>query len=117
MASNIKINIEDAPKPGAKVVSFKGELDELSLDEVKNQLNSLLNDNKLQKILFDFSKLEFINSKGIGLIVSMHTHLTKNGRELLVAEAQQAVYDVISLVGLTSIIPYFESTEKAITSL
>jgi stage II sporulation protein AA (anti-sigma F factor antagonist) len=117
MDSNIKITISDAPKANAKVVIFEGELDEVSLDEVKVQMHELLNNNAVQKILLDFSKLEFINSKGIGYIVSMHTHMTKNGRQLMVADARQAVYDVISLVGLTSIIPYFETLDKAIAAL
>ena len=104
-------------KAGVKVVAIIGEMDEASLDPLKAQLDPLLEDMNVKTILFNLSNLEFINSKGIGYLVSVHTHLSKDQRVLILAGANETVMDVISLVGLTTIIKYFGTVEEAMSSL
>lgn len=113
MSSDFKVEVADGSTPQVKVVHLNGELDEISIENLKTYVDPLLSDANVAKIIFDFSNLEFINSKGIGYLVSVHTHLTKNGRTLAIAGAVEPVMDVISLVGLTSIIPYFTSLKDA----
>lgn len=116
--SELTINITDAAdKAGVKVVAIIGEMDEASLDPLKAQLDPLLEDMNVKTILFNLSNLEFINSKGIGYLVSVHTHLSKDQRVLILAGANETVMDVISLVGLTTIIKYFGTVEEAMSSL
>jgi stage II sporulation protein AA (anti-sigma F factor antagonist) len=113
MSHDFSVEIKEAGKPDAKVVVLNGELDEMSIDDLKAELDPHLNDKGLNELIFDLTNLEFINSKGIGYIVSVHTHLTKNKRAMKLAAASEAVMDVISLVGLTTIIPYFKTLEEA----
>ena len=117
MAAEFSVDVTDSANPAAKVLVFKGEFDESVLESLKAQLDPLLNDANIQALVLNFHDLEFINSKGIGFLVSMHTHLTKDGRKMLMADAQQAVMDVVSLVGLTTIIPYFATVDDAVASL
>ena len=112
MPSEIVITIQDGPSAETKIVAFSGELDESNLDRARTAIDPLLNDASVKVIIFDLSTLEFINSKGIGYFVSVHTHLSKNQRKLIMVSAKEAVMDVISLVGLTSIIPYFETVAQ-----
>ncbi len=117
MPSELLITIQDAGTPNAKVVALSGELDESNLDQIRTQLDPVLTDVSITKVLLDLTGLQFINSKGIGYIVSVHTHLSKDQRVLSMAAANEAVMDVISLVGLTSIIPYFATMDEALSSL
>ncbi|MCK5617346.1 STAS domain-containing protein [Candidatus Pacearchaeota archaeon] len=112
--SELTVALSDASAPGIKVVSLTGEMDESSLEGLKAQLDPLLNDLNIKVLLFDFTQLEFINSKGIGYLVSIHTHLSKDQREMKIASANEAVMDVITLVGLTTIIKYFNTVEEAL---
>lgn len=116
MTSNFSVNITDSSNPSIKVIELVGELDESRLEELKNSTDTVLNDSNVSSIIFNMANLEFINSKGIGFLVSFHTHLTKDGRKMILVAAQEAVMDVISLVGLTSIIPYFENVDEALAS-
>lgn len=97
-----------------KVVHLEGELDEITTEQLQQIINPLLNDQTIKTLIFDCSGLHFINSKGIGFLVEIHTHLSKDGRVLILIGASEAVMDVISLVGLTSIIPYYETVDEAI---
>jgi len=113
MSQDFSAEIADANKEGTKVVHLSGELDETSIEGLREKLDPLLNDRAVTQLILDLTNLEFINSKGIGYIVSIHTHLAKDSRVMKIAGANEAVMDVISLVGLTTIIPYFNTLEEA----
>jgi len=114
MASEFAAEITDGTSPNVKVVHLTGELDEVSVETLKVSLDPLLADSNITQLIFDFAKLEFINSKGIGYMVAVHTHLTKDGRTMVLAGASESVMDVLSLVGLTNIIPYHATLEEAL---
>jgi anti-anti-sigma factor len=99
-----------------KVVHIKGELDEVTVEKLKVQIDPLLEAGNVLQIIFDLTNLEFINSKGIGYLVSVHTHLAKDSRTMVLAGASEPVMDVISLVGLTNIIPFHATLEEALGS-
>jgi anti-anti-sigma regulatory factor len=46
----------------------------------------------------------------------VHTHLSKKQGKFILCAAQEAVMDVMSLVGLTSIIPHHEKLEEALAA-
>lgn len=109
--------MSDGPTAAVKVVSLTGEMDESNLDSLRQQMDSFMNDLNIKTLLFDLRALDFINSKGIGYLVSVHTHLSKDQRTLVLAGANEAVMDVISLVGLTAIIKYFNTIEEALVAV
>jgi anti-anti-sigma factor len=113
MSSDFSVEIADGNSPRVKVVTLNGELDEVSIEKLRTYIDPLLEDKNIVRFIFDFSNLEFINSKGIGYLVSVHTHLARDGRMLIITEAVEPVMDVISLVGLTSIIPYYDTLNEA----
>ena len=117
MASQLNISISDGPNTASKVVALVGEMDESTVETIKPQLDPLLNDANVKTVIFDLRQLGYINSKGIGYLVSVHTHLSKDQRDLVLAGANEAVMDVISLVGLTTIIKYFNTLDEALRSL
>ena len=115
MTSEFSVSITDGSKPSVQVVHLTGELDEVTIEQLKQEIDPQLNDSTVTQLIFDFTKLEFINSKGIGYLVSVHTHLSKDGRTMVMAGAAEAVMDVLSLVGLTNIIPYHKTLEEALS--
>jgi len=117
MPSDFSVEITDTSSPNAKIVVLRGELDESVLDDLRSRLDSIWNDANIQIFIFNLHDLEFINSKGIGFLVSVHSHLAKDKRQLILADAQEAVMDVVSLVGLTSIIPYYATLDEALAKI
>ncbi len=114
MSNDFLVETKDTANPQTKVVHLSGDLDEMNIEILQKTVDPFLEDLGLKTLIFDFSGLRFINSKGIGYLVSVHTHLSKDARVLMIISASEAVMDVISLVGLTSIIPYFETLDEAL---
>jgi len=114
MSSEFTVEVGDGNNAHTKVIHLSGELDEVSVEELKSHIDPHLNDTDVLQLIFDLTKLEFINSKGIGYLVSVHTHLAKDGRTMVIAGATEPVMDVITLVGLTNIIPYHATLDKAL---
>jgi stage II sporulation protein AA (anti-sigma F factor antagonist) len=112
--SNIVVKILDTGNPLVRVVSLEGEMDEPSLQDIKLNLDPILNDPIIKFVIFDLKDLAYVNSKGIGYMVAVHTHLSKKQGKFILCAAQEAVMDVMSLVGLTSIIAHHDTLEEAL---
>lgn len=110
--ASIEMNVNEPDKDGFVVVSFKGELDKAGLDVVKDELNRLAEEFESKYLVFDFSELNFINSEGIGFLMTIHYRLTKREKELVVVGAAEHVYDVLKVIGLLSVMKHHKSIEK-----
>ncbi len=117
MPSDFSFEFGDSLKPSVKICSLKGELDESVLDSLRNELVTVMSDMEIKYLVLNLHDLDFINSKGIGFIVWVHSHLAKDVRHLILADAKEAVMDVMNLVGLTTIIPYYVTSEEALNNI
>jgi len=117
MPSDFSSEFTSSSNPSVKIVTLRGELDESVLESFKEELVKIMENMELKSLVFNLRDLDFINSKGIGFIVWVHSHLTKDGRHLILADAKEAVMDVMNLVGLTTIIPYYVTLDEAVSAL
>lgn len=85
-------------------VSFVGQMDTLGLQKVRDELKKIIDSSAEKNIVFNFSKLEFINSESIGFLVELQTHAQKSGKKILLENMNEHVQDILSTVGL---IPLF----------
>lgn len=99
------------------VIAFNGEFDHFTFPAVEERVETLLNAFRGKYMIFDFTKLRFINSEGIGFLVSVSVKLKKHGAELLLCSFQANVADVIQLVGLPKMVKVFDTLEQAVSSL
>jgi stage II sporulation protein AA (anti-sigma F factor antagonist) len=111
----IKLNI--VTQVGAdnyEIVEFKGEMDKSNIAQIRSGLDSYLRNYKKDFLIFDLSALEFINSEGVGYLVSVYYTLLKQAKRLTIAGAQPQVVDVFDLVGLTKLIPCYKTSPEAV---
>lgn len=114
--SDFSVQVSNQSTDVLKVLALTGEMDETTLADVRTQVDPFLMDTNVKTIIFDVTNLNYINSKGIGYLVAVHTHLSKDQRTLVLAGASESVMDVIQLVGLTSIIRCVDTVEEALAS-
>jgi stage II sporulation protein AA (anti-sigma F factor antagonist) len=100
--------------PSVKVLVFKGQIDESNLQEASTKLDLLVIDNETRYILLNFKGLEFINSKVIGYLASLYSNASEKGKKVMIVEANEGIMDILSLVGLTTIIDHYPTLEEAI---
>ena len=98
-------------------IHMSGEVDINNLDELEKAVAPMIEKKSIKAFVIDCSNLEFIDSKIVGYIAYLHTTLNHSGRTLTIANTNETINDILTLVGLTTIIPAFESVDEAIQSL
>ena len=106
---SIDINTSVADDGDYKLVKFTGDLDKAGLEAVKDQLDKLVDSLEEKRIVFDFTDLNFINSEGIGFLMTLHIRLTKKEKDLIIVGAADHVYDVLKVIGLINVIKIFNT--------
>ena len=110
MNVNLKLNFTEADKVhGVQVVVFDGEFDKAGFAEVKDELTNFVKAFDLKSLVFDFGKLKYINSEGIGFLMEVHTHLVQRDRKLVVIALNANVRDIFTAIGIADIVPVFDS--------
>lgn len=104
---------------GAKsytLLTLVGQIDESNLAEFEAVVAPLVVD-AATYLVFDLAKLEFINSKVIGFLAGTHSQLAEKEKVMVFIKANPHIFDIIELVGLTQIVPTFETEEAAIAAI
>lgn len=116
--TDINIIIEDmaigAGDKVAKIVTFKGQLDETNVDEKAKEIYALLEQNpKNLYLLLDFEGLEYMNSKSIGYLTDWYSKITEGNGKITIAKAKPNILDILEVVGLTQLINCFPTLDEA----
>lgn len=112
------IKIEDLAAPlatmTAKTIKFIGQLDESNIDMNSKVIYDLLAQHpKDFYILFDFSKLQYMNSKSIGYITDWYGKITEGGGKIVIAAAPENVLEILQAVGITELIKCYNTFDEA----
>lgn len=115
--AHLDLNVMDTQE-GAnyQVVQFNGEMDKSNLDQVRDVLTKFVEDYSMPILVFDLTYFDFINSEGVGFMVSLFYKLKKKEQELKIINVQPKVEDVFNLIGLSRLITCYDSLEAALAS-
>ena len=98
------------------VVNLQGDLDAFTVQRVKTQLTQFI-ENGCRKIVVNFSRVRYINSTSIGVLIGRLRELKKYHGELALAELSDRVNRVITLVGGKKLFNIFNTESEAINTL
>lgn len=99
------------------VVHFESPLDIITSPVVESKLEMLLAQNEGYNFILNLSKVAYINSAGLGVMLVTAKKLEKKGKVLRIANLNNAVKKVIKILDAQSIIDIYENEEEAINSL
>lgn len=117
MASLVEITINSVPDHDEiKIIKLKGEIDESNLDDFRQVTDQMLADDTVQKLIFNLHDLSFINSKVIGYLASFYNQLNAASKKMAFAEANSSIMEILSLVGLTNLIEYYDQEDEAVSA-
>lgn len=94
------------------VLRFLGDISSTSHDAVLGSYETV---NKSQPVLLDFSRVEYINSSGIALIIQLLMAANKAGQKIAAFGLTPHFQKVFTMVGITKYASLFpdEATAKA----
>lgn len=112
------ITIEDLASAQAgrvvKIVKIAGQLDESNVDDQSKVLYDVITANPQNLFLvFDFTELEYLNSKAIGYLTDWYGKVSTTGGKIVIAGTKDNILDILNVVGLTQLIPCHPTLDAA----
>lgn len=89
---------------GTVVVRLTGELDHKCASMLRGELDELISDPKVKKLVFDLSELDFMDSSGIGMIIGRYKVMARRGGCVEVKGASRRVDRIFEMAGLYQIV-------------
>ena len=86
-------------------IGLIGELDQSSVDVVRTTFNDIFIKDSYKKVIFDMSKLTFMDSTGIGLILSGYKKLRNRNVPSFITAPNKQIDKIIRVSGLYTIMP------------
>ena len=109
----LKINVSNLDdKKIYQVVELRGEMDKVGLDQVKAPLEKLVESFGCKYLVFDCKELAYINSDSIGFLMSLHAHLAKENKHLVIVDARANVHDILEAIGVLTVFEYYANLEE-----
>ena len=78
---------------------FEGELNSYNSDSIEKEIEGIFAKNQFNKVILDFSKLDYISSAGLRIILKVKQKYD----DTQIVEASLEVYDVLSMTGFVNI--------------
>ena len=84
--------------------------------EFKGKITDLINENN-KSVILNLSKIDFIDSSGLGSLVSILKLLTSRQNNIVICEAKDAINRIFNLTRHNQVIPLLADEEAAIKFL
>ena len=94
------------------ILSADGGLNADTAAEFVGQLESLV-DAGLTRIIVDCTRLDYISSYGIGVLVRLHNKLARHGGDVKIAAARSRVLHVLTLMRLGEVLHIYPDVNRA----
>jgi len=111
------MRIKTSEKYGAVVITIKGNvMGGPEAQEFHDILGTLLEENKIN-IIIDLGGVKFMNSTGLGMLISGYTSVKNKGGVLKLANATEKINSLLVITKLITIFDNYESVDAAAKSL
>jgi anti-sigma B factor antagonist len=107
----MEITVEKADDVAIAVLPLE-ELDASNVDELKREISPLLQSSN--KLVIDLARLRFVDSSGLGALLSCLRQLSAKGGDLKLCGMSKQVRAVFELVRLHRIFDIFATPEEAV---
>ncbi len=97
------------------ILDLAGELDLYSAGELKQTLTGTMERGRFN-VLVNFEKVSYVDSSGIGVLISFLTKLKKEGGACKLVNVRGSVRMVFELTRLHKLFQIFETEEEALAS-
>ncbi|MBD3427313.1 MAG: anti-sigma factor antagonist [Candidatus Omnitrophica bacterium] len=81
------------------VLSLEGDFDEVTSPQVEDRVEQALSAD-VPNICFDMSKVDYISSAGIRVLIIAHKKALKRGKNVKMGKMSKRVSDIIEVVGI-----------------
>ena len=110
------MKIKTSEKYDAVVVELKGNvMGGPDAQEFQDLLHNLLDEGK-KNVVVNLAAVKFMNSSGLGMLISGFTTMKNGGGSLILANATEKINSLLVITQLITIFENFESIDEAVES-
>ena len=110
------MEITHKEESGILFIAINGRLDGLTVPSAERSINEILERGN-NRLLFDFSELEYLSSGGLRVILSAAKEIKRREGQVFLCAMQGYVKEIFEVSGFTSIIPIKDTVESGIAEL
>lgn len=109
------VRIDISEKKDIVILKITGKVDSFSVDDLKNGFSRIMKKGKTN-ILVNMKDLNYIDSRGIGSIVSFAKWVDTIGGEMKIAEMGSNIRQVFNLLSFDQLFSIYETETDALSS-
>ena len=109
------MEINKREKNAVIILDINGEIDLYNAPDIKDTIKQLIDEGKRQ-IIINLEKVSYLDSSGIGVLISSLSNLKKVGGALKIINVYASVKKVFELTKLTSFFDIFDGEDEALAS-
>jgi anti-anti-sigma factor len=109
------INIEkNFGSKNVHIVHFEGAFDGSIKDSLSELEQMIQAADDGSNVIFDFKKLDYLNSYAIGQLVAWQNHLLKIKGQIIIAALNKNVEDILGILGISNLFKIFPDIDSAL---
>ena len=98
------------------IAELFGELDHHAAEGAREKIDESLDNYRVDNLVFDFAKISFMDSSGIGMILGRYRMMGEQEGRIAICGCSKPVRNILNMAGVFSIIDYFDTKEEAVCS-
>jgi anti-sigma B factor antagonist len=111
------LKIQEQIRSGVTIIRLSGKLiSGPDLVELKIAFQNVVNQDRHQKVLLDLGGVGWMDSSGLGVIVSGHTTVRRAGGEMKILNATKKIHELFIITKLITVFETFGNEDDALKS-
>ena len=90
------------------IAELLGELDHHAAEHVREDIDDAVRENSASCLILDFSKVRYMDSSGIGVIMGRYKKIYMLGGEVWAAHTNERMKKILTMSGVTKIMKIYE---------
>lgn len=91
---------------------FEDDFDYMKIQSIKEEVVQLLESQSYEKAIFDFEKITFVDSTGIGFVLARYKQLAQKKKELILSNLNKENKIIFEMSGVFQIIKHQNNEVK-----
>ena len=85
-------------------VWLDGELDDRAAGRLRTEIDAIMDESRVKRLVFDVSDLDFMDSSGIGLIIGRYKKLSQRGGSAAVKGMDRRIDRLFQMSGVYQVV-------------
>ena len=99
----MSVNIQMSIRKNMLFVRLNGELDQAVTEKLKIRISELIDKYEIKYLIFNFEKLNFMDSSGVGFIIGRYSQVRRRNGRIVICSMNRLIERIFNLSGLKKI--------------